>query len=154
MTSNRGSAAERRFVSLDMATFRVIFQLTKELPNLPQRGLAEAGLTSSYADEILQFARALRIEAPEDAVVRLFVDDVQEVQFTCRLLPPGEISDRVGEKTRNAIVSRTFIDRWKSSLGEVARWLDGRELFLRTGYEVGEVAAAIRAFSAERNEAL
>jgi hypothetical protein len=149
MTSNRGSAAERRFVSLDMATFRVIFQLTKELPNLPQGGLAEAGLTGSYADEILQFARALRIEArrtPWSGYSWTMFRRCSSLVDYCPLVryQTGWVRKRVMQSCRG------FLSIGGSHLsGRLRDGLTGASCFC-----VGEVAAAIRAFSAERNEVL
>jgi hypothetical protein len=131
-----------RPIIMDASTYRILFQVTKELPNLPDRYLSRTDLTRENVDRIVNVARGLRSELHDDGHVQIAVAEPIGELFTCRKIADGPDSDLRSDVPTMA-VSLNVMRSWRSLLLGVVEWQKGRELFLRTGYTDEEVLGVV-----------
>jgi hypothetical protein len=140
MTSSEDRDLGRSVLVLPSDTFRIIFQLTKEMSGLTESRLAAAGLDVVAARVITKRARtvlpAAKAGRPVRVVVREAASDGDLDDGTSELTPAGDAL---------LVVSAEQLRAWRAGLPEVVEGLAGKELFYRTGYYDNEVAAAIAA---------
>jgi hypothetical protein len=133
-------------VTITAAEFAVIFQLTKELPNLPSGPLAEHGFSSADAEYFSEMRAAFRALADSYSRVRFEVSAKESAEpGSCRfsgvLISASENPD--DGVLAIADMPNRIASLWPHVLDLVVSFLGDRELFLRTGSHSEEARRAI-----------
>ncbi|CDR09983.1 hypothetical protein [Streptomyces iranensis] len=120
--------------------FKIIFQVTKEIPNLPET--AELPQDPDLRDELLRCIRMARQIARAARPNPILIDVIEnESPAMPRLEEASSGAD--GASVVKLEMPRELIGIWRPLAEKVLAQMDGRELFLRTGYEVNEMREAI-----------
>jgi hypothetical protein len=117
----------------------MIFQVTKELPNLPAGRVARLGISPEDAAEVVQTARRIRDAGRLSPRIVIEVLDGVAVDVS--------IAEERPSHALKVVVDRHVIANWRALLLDVISWLDERELFLRTGYGSKEISPVANRFS-------
>jgi hypothetical protein len=136
-TDDYGGGSQRA-IELSTEDYSVIFQVTKELPNLPAERLARLGVSSDSAGEVVRTARTIRDAGRLSS--RIAVEIHEDVAVEAPAVDEG------ASQTLKTVVDRRLFADWCALLRDIISWLDNRELFLRTGYGLDEVAPVVSRF--------
>ncbi|HEX6467773.1 MAG TPA: hypothetical protein VF069_01660 [Streptosporangiaceae bacterium] len=140
---DRASRASWSQIILKPKQFEVIYQITHELSNCPDERLDQEGMSPEGVAVLIECIDSLRSLVERSSMVRIRVIDEPNVDFQefSALNPVSEYSrnewEAVGELPQDIAAI------WQQLLRFVVSWLGQRELFLRTGYSLNEVNAAI-----------
>jgi hypothetical protein len=130
-------------ITIASAEFTVVLQLTHELPNMPPERLSANGFSNLDVEYLSGMMRAFRRISDQYAQVRFDIVDMEGAG------PCDDLSSNVhvevcgSEVVAVAALRREVASRWPNALDFVTSWLGDRELFLRTGFQLGEAREAI-----------
>jgi hypothetical protein len=111
----------------------VIFQVTYDLSNFGESRLVERGCSESDLNALLLVLRALRDRATEQSTILIKVRDE-------RL---SSVADGLEEEVISGWIPKRIAQRWSSLAEIVTSGHSGRELFLRTGYEIDDIRRSL-----------
>lgn len=132
-------AGGRGALLLSSADFEVIFQVTKEAPNLRDAQLTVAGMTSTEVTQLLFVLRSMRSHMK--GAVRVRID--LEGEDTPGPANGGQEDIESAEFEARGRIPATLASHWGTLMQEIIRVLGQRELYLRTGYKLDEIRSAI-----------
>jgi hypothetical protein len=120
---------------LDSRDFEVLFQVSKELPNLADFRLESLCLTRDDVRGFVGNLRDLRVAPVGQKRVKILVSELARVS---RIR-----SERDPNVSGEQLALSQLVTAWASWLGVVVEALGERELFLRTGFEREQVMQVI-----------
>jgi hypothetical protein len=127
-------------ITMSPDQYRVLFQVTKELPVLPTTTLEAAGADPADVDQILALARDIRsrLGGASAVVITVTAED-----------RPGPAAPRGVEAAEiRAAVPGRLASTWQALAAALIPMLGARELFLRTGYSPEEAQRAVNLLDA------
>ncbi|AEM87124.1 hypothetical protein [Streptomyces violaceusniger] len=127
-------------VQIAFDKFKIIFQVTKEIPNLPEG--SDRSEDAHLRDELLRCVRLARQIARAVKPDPISVD-VLEAESSAVSLLEGSSPGADGTGIVKLELPGEVIGIWRPFAERVLAEMNGRELFLRTGYEVAEMRKAI-----------
>ena len=144
MQSNSGFA-------IDGPAFKIIRQLTKEIPNTRGPLMSDEGWTYEIDQFLFGVVRSLPRDLDPDSWVRIAI--VEDTGVLPELPPRPELPLKAGEEAvRN--VPRSVCELWPRLLDVTWAVLGPLEARYRTGYREPEIVSALVTFTAGINSAL
>ncbi|MER8047491.1 hypothetical protein [Streptomyces sp. NPDC094032] len=139
-----GASSPAPVVVLSVDQFEVIFQVTHQLPNFQESRLMEIGCTVADLETLIGALR--EIDACVAGASRVCIwlrDDEAEIAVEVQMFS-GETGDVAAPSVEvRATIPLRIARRWYALAQLVVSALGYRELFLRTGFDSGEVQAAV-----------
>lgn len=136
-----------RQILLSREQFEMIFQVTHQLPNYQEERLIGEGLTPQGLEFLIDLLGSLQGLAERCARIRLIVVDAPTVDALETSTVEATSGGNAGELEAVGRLPKDLAALWPQILQFASKSLGERELFLRTGYNAGEVRDTIAALS-------
>ncbi|MFI0799776.1 hypothetical protein [Amycolatopsis lurida] len=131
--------------------FKVIRQLTYQLCEYEERLLASKIAAPGELSILVEFVDSFTNLAGQALRVRIVFGDAYEVGSVSGSTLRPVLSDLPGSREAVGELSGHLISSWLRMMQYVVSLLEGRELFLRTGYDLDEVRGALEEFEVDRS---
>jgi len=146
-----GVGGSQLCILLSKKQFEAIRQVTYQLREYEENLLADRTASPGVVATLIEFVNSLKSLAEQAARVRIIADDSCGTNFISTSALRAGLSDLPGEWEAVGKLPGYLTDNWLSMMRDAVSLLGGRELFLRTGYDLDEVRDALVEFGSDRS---